>query len=133
MIEKISKLKNNTQLNEVKVLCENAISALSNTIYKGVTPEAKFEIERISMSNLFEGLSKIENPEVKDWLNNQKRLYALKNLGVREAINKLKEAEAKENPALNQIINEFRYHIENDVPEIKLYEKFLSAMSSFSY
>lgn len=133
MIEKISKLKNSTQLNEVKVLCENAISALSNTIYKGVTPEAKFEIERISMTNLFEGLSKIENPEVKDWLNNQKRLYALKNLGVREAINKLKEAEAKENPALNQIINEFRYHIENDVPEIKLYEKFLSAMSSFSY
>lgn len=133
MIEKISKLKNQSQLNEVKSLCDNAIAILSDTIYKNVSSEAQFEIERMAINNLFESLSKIDDKETKLWIDNQKRLYALKNLGVREAIGNLKVTEAKDNPGLDLVLNEFIDHLENGIPEVLLYESFVSAMDSFSY
>ncbi len=133
MIEKISKLKNQSQINEVKSHCDNAIAALTNTIYNGVTPEAKFEIERMAINNLFESLSSIDDKETREWVDNQKRLYALKNLGVREAINTLKATEAKDNQGLDTILNEFISELERGIPEVLLYEAFTSAMGSFSY
>ena len=133
MIEKISKLKNQSQLNEVKSLCDNAIAILSDTIYKNVSNEAQFEIERMAINNLFESLSKFDDKETKEWVANQKRLYALKNLGVREAIGTLKETESKDNPGLDVVLNEFIAHLQNGIPEVLLYESFVSAMDSFSY
>ena len=133
MIEKINQLKAKTASDVVKTLCEAAISGFTSVIYNQVTPEAKQEIERVTVKNLFEGLAKVTDPEVQTWLANQKRAWAVKNLGVRESINILMQSEAKENPGLKQTLEFFRDHVESGVPEVKLYESFLTAMQSFSY
>jgi hypothetical protein len=133
MIEKIKQLKNQTGLSKVKELCETAISGLSSALYNNVTPEARYEIEAFSVKNLFEGLGKVEDEKVKTWLSNQKRVYAIKNLGVRESINSLLGSEGKTNYALKATLENFKVHIENEIPEVRLYEEFISAMQSFSY
>ena len=47
MIEKINDLKSKVNSNEVKSLCETAISLISSSIYNGVNAEAKLEIEKM--------------------------------------------------------------------------------------
>ena len=133
MIEKINQLKGKTTSAEVKALCETAIAGLSSTMYNSMTPEAKYEIEKFSITNLFEGLSKIEDPEAKKWLESQKRAWAVKNLGIREAITNLNLTEGKDNYALKSVLEHFKGGLEEGVPEVRLYESFLTAMQSFSY
>lgn len=128
MIEKINELKNSTNSKEVEKFCENAISAISSAIYNGVTPEAKKEIENIALKNLFENLSNIEDQSIKDWVSNQKRLFTIRNLGVREAVNSLKE-----NKELDEILIHFRDAIDKGIHESRLYEQFITALSPFGY
>ena len=129
MIAKINDFKSTCELQEVKNLCETAISTLSSVIYNNVTPSARFEIERATIENLFEGLEKIEDKLVEKWVANEKRVYSIKNLGVRTAINVLKETEGKFNPTLDQILELFNDKID-DIHEVLLYEEFISALSS---
>jgi hypothetical protein len=133
MIEKINQLKGKTTSAEVKTLCETAIAGLSSTMYNSMTPEAKHEIEKFSVTNLFEGLSKIQDPEAQKWLERQKRAWAVKNLGVREAIVTLSLTEGKDNHALKSTLEYFKEGIEDGISEVRLYESFLTAMQSFSY
>lgn len=129
MIEKINQLKSKTNSDEVKNLCESAIAAISSTIYNGVTPEARFEIERVAITNLFEGLSKHDKVEgVKEWLDVQKRLFTIKNLGVREAVNSLNESKE-----LKAVIEQFKDALDKGVHESRLYEQFITALSPFGY
>lgn len=129
MIEKINVLKTKSESNEVKTLCKNAVEAISSTIYNNVTPEAKIEIERVTLNNLFEELSKIEDDkEVKEWVNTQKRLFSIRNLGIREAINSLNE-----NKELREILESFRDLLNNGVHEARLYEQFITALSPLGY
>jgi hypothetical protein len=129
MIEKINQLKSKTNSDEVKNLCESAIAAISSTIYNGVTPEARFEIERVAITNLFEGLSKYEKVEgVKEWLDVQKRLFTIKNLGVREAVNSLNESKE-----LKAVLEQFKDALDKGVHESRLYEQFITALSPFGY
>jgi len=58
MITKINQLKSQTNVSEVKALCESTIAAMSSAIYNGVTPDAQIEIERVALTNLFRGLEK---------------------------------------------------------------------------
>ena len=134
MITKINQLKEETKIAEVKQLCESAIVAISSAIYKGVTSDAQLEIERVALSNLFEGLNKYSsNKNVSEWLTNQKRLYSIKHLGVRKAVKTLLEKEAKYDLTLAGILEDFRDKLEQDVPEVLLYEAFISAMSGFNH
>lgn len=129
MIEKINQLKSKTNSDEVKNLCESAIAAISSTIYNGVTPEARFEIERVAITNLFEGLSKHDKVEgVKEWLDVQKRLFTIKNLGVREAVNSLNESKE-----LKAVLEQFKDALDKGVHESRLYEQFITALSPFGY
>ena len=129
MIEKISSLKTKVNSDEVKKLCEDAISVISSTIYNGVTPDAKLEIEKIAMTNLFEQLSKYKNVQgVTEWLKNQKRLYTIKNLGIRDAINSLNESDE-----LNEVLDKFKDALNKGVHEARLYEQFITALSPFGY
>lgn len=129
MIEKINELKNNSKSKEVTSLCEAAIATISSAIYNGVTPEAKLEIERVALTNLFEGLSKHEDVEgTKEWKETQERLYAVRNLGVREAVNSLNE-----NAEVKNITDSFRDILNEGVPEVLLYEQFTTALQSFNY
>lgn len=128
MLEKINELKNQTDLKEVKQLCEDAMSAISSSIYNGVTNEAKIEIERIALTNLFENLSKIEDKEVNEWVKNQKRLFTIKNLGIREAVNSLNETKE-----LREVLDKFKDALDNGIHESRLYEQFISALSPFGY
>jgi len=129
MISKIHELKRTTNLQDVKSLCETTIAAISSAIYNAVTPEARFEIERVALENLFEGLSKHpKNKLITKWLTNEQRLYSIKNIGVREIINSLKETEAKNDPTLAQILERFETQI-NQYPEVLIYEEFISALS----
>jgi len=129
MIEKINQLKSKTNSDEVKNLCESAIAAISSTIYNGVTPEARFEIERVAITNLFEGLSKHDKVEgVKEWLDVQKRLFTIKNLGVREAVNSLHESKE-----LKAVLEQFKDALDKGVHESCLYEQFITALSPFGY
>lgn len=130
MIAKISELKRSTNLPDVKSLCETTIAAMSSAIYNGVTPEARFEIERVAIENLFEGLSKFEKDNtVKGWLDTEKRLFSIKNIGVRKAINNLKESDGKYDQTLNIILEQFEEKI-NVYPEVLIYEEFISALSN---
>lgn len=133
MIEKINQLKSKTTSAEVKVLCETALAGLNSTMYNSMTPEAKYEIEKFSVTKLFEGLSKIQDPEAQKWLERQKRAWAVKNLGVRESITNLSLTEGKDNYALKSTLEYFRESINEGVLEVRLYESFLTAMQSFSY
>jgi len=129
MIEKINQLKSKTNSDEVKNLCESAIAAISSTIYNGVTPEARFEIERVAITNLFEGLSKHTKVEgVKEWLDVQKRLFTIKNLGIREAVNSLNESKE-----LKTVLEQFKDALDKGVHESRLYEQFITALSPFGY
>ena len=124
MIAKINELKRTTELQDVKTLCETTIAAMSSAIYNAVTNEARFEIERVAIENLFEGLSKHPADKlVTEWLANEKRLYAVKNIGVRKAINSLKENEAKNDQALASVLEHFEELI-NVKPEVLVYEEF---------
>ena len=129
MIEKITELKNLTNSKKVKEVCEGAISAISSAIYNGVTPEAKIEIEKVAITNLFEELSKHKDVEgVKEWLANQKRLFTIQNLGVRDAVNSLNETED-----LKQVLESFKDALNQGVHEARLYEQFITALSPFGY
>ena len=132
MITKINQLKSQTNVSEVKALCESTISAISSAIYNGVTPDAQIEIERVALTNLFKGLEKYSSDKtITEWLNNQKRIYTLKNLGVRSAVNNLLKKE-KENATLVEILESYRDQL-NSYPEVMLYESFTSALSGFGY
>jgi hypothetical protein len=133
MINKITRLKSKTASDEVKSLCEIAITGLSSTMYNSMTPEAKYEIEKFSITNLFEGLEKYEDSETKKWLEREKRAWAVKNLGVRESISNLSLTEGKDNHALKSALEYFKEGLDNGIPEIRLFESFLTAMQSFSY
>ena len=132
MIAKINSLKSQTEIAEVKALCESTINAISSAIYNGVTANAQLEIERIALENLFEGLEKFPNDKiVSEWLSNQKRIYSVKNLGVRKAVDVLIEKEAKYDDTLSTILEDFRSKLDY-IPEVLLYESFISAMSGFT-
>ncbi len=134
MITKINQLKSKTAIAEVQDLCESTIAAISSAIYKGVTTDAQLEIERVALSNLFEGLEKYSKDKViSEWLANQKRLYTIKHLGIRSAVNSLMEKEGRINPTLEGILESFKERLEQDVPEVLLYEAFVSAMSGYNY
>jgi hypothetical protein len=134
MITKINQLKSKTAIAEVQELCESTILAISSAIYKGVTSDAQLEIERVALNNLFEGLAKYSKDKViSEWLSNQKRLYTVKNIGVRKAVNTLLEKEAKYDVALATVLESFREKLEQDVPEVLLYEAFISAMSGYNH
>jgi len=129
MIAQISELKRTTTLKNVKSLCETTIAAMSSAIYNGVTPEARFEIERVATENLFEELSKYADDKlVSEWVSNQKRLFAIKNIGVRKAINTLKETDGKNDPTLSAILEQFEEKV-NQYPEVLVYEEFISALA----
>ena len=133
MITKINQLKSQTDVTEVQALCESTISAISSAIYNGVTTDARLEIERVALNNLFEGLAKFpEDKTISKWLDNQKRIYSVKNLGVRRAVNNLIEKEAKYDETLAIILEDFRLKLD-DIPEVLLYEGFISAMSGFNH
>ena len=132
MIEKINSLKTKTENKSVKALCEKAYSTLDSGVYKNMPTDARIEFERAVVKNLFEGLSSIKDAETQDWLKNTKRLWEVKNLGVRDAINTLMESEAKGNDSLKQTLEYFKSQLEGN-PEIMVYESFISAMQSFHY
>lgn len=129
MIAKINKLKRIISDSTVKSLCETTIAAMSSAIYNNVTAEARFEIERAAIENLFEGLSKNTNPIITEWLNNEKRLYSIKNIGVRKAINALKETDAKYDDALFSILSVFEEKV-NKYPEVLIYEEFIATLDN---
>jgi hypothetical protein len=128
MIDRINELKQQTNSEDVKRFCEGAITAISSAIYNGVTPDAKQEIERVALTNLFEDLEKVEDESVKEWVSNQKRLYTIRNLGVREAVNSLKESKE-----LDEVLEKFRDALDQGVHEARLYEQFITALSPFGY
>jgi len=129
MIAKINELKRTTQIQDIKLLCETTIAAMSSAIYNSVTSEARFEIERVALENLFEGLSKYPKDKlISEWLKNEQRLYSIKNIGVRKTINALKEKEAKEDQALSAVLEHFEEKV-NTLPEVLIYEEFISALA----
>ena len=132
MIEKINSLKSKTQDNDVKSLCEKALSALSSTVYGNVPSHAKVEVEKAVIEDLFENLSKIEENETQEWLKNSKRVWAVTNLGVRDAINNLSEGETADNATLQQVLEYYKVQLE-DNPEVLLFESFISGLQSFHY
>ena len=134
MITKINQLKTQTSNIEIQALCESTISAISSAIYRGVTSDAQLEIERVALTNLFEELEQYTDDKlVEKWLNNQKRIYSVKHLGIRRAVNYLTEKEGKHDPTLLLILERYKERLENDIPEVLLYEDFISAMSSFNH
>jgi len=134
MITKINNLKSSTDNKDVKALCESSITALSSIIYNNVTPEARYEIEHVTLENLFTELSKHNTDKtVNEWLTNQQRMYYIKNIGVRDSINRLLVSEGKHHSTLNGILNLYKERLEEEVPEVMLYESFVSAASGFSY
>ena len=132
MITKINQLKEKTTNVDVRMLCESTINAISSAIYNNVTVDAQLEIERVALTNLFEGLEKFNEKFINEWVDNQKRVYAVKHLGVRKAVNTLIEKEGKFDQTLSGILENFRENLDN-IPEVLLYEEFISAMSRFNY
>ena len=132
MNEKINSLKSNTENSTVKSLCETAISTLTAGMYRDIPSESKVELEKAVVENLFESLSAVKDDDTQEWLKNSKRVWAVKNIGVRESVNTLWESEAKENASLKEILEYFKSQLEN-TPEVLLYENFISAMQSFHY
>ena len=62
-----------------------------------------------------------------------KRAWAVKNIGVRESIKSLSLTEGKDNYGLKSVLEYYQDILESGVPEVRLYESFLTAMQSFSY
>jgi len=134
MITKINQLKSQINIPEVKELCESTIAIISSAIYKGVTAEAQLEIERVALTNLFEGLKKYSNNKIiKEWVTNQQRLFAIKHIGVRKAINSLLESDGKDHPTLKAVLENFKEKLDENIPEVLLYEEFISALNSYNY
>jgi len=132
MIEKINVLKSKTENNDSRNLCEEAISTMNSALYENVPEDARIELEKAVIEKLFENLSKIEDQETQEWLDNSKRNWAVQNLGVREAINSLFIEETKENASLLQVLEYFKAQL-TVVPEVLLYESFISSLQSFNY
>lgn len=133
MINKLNELKANSKTQFVKELCESTINTLTSAIYNGVTNEAKREIERMSLENIFNKLSDVKNDNyVTEWVNNQKRVYSVKNIGVRSAINSIRESEGKYDVALRSLMENFDEKLQN-TPEVLLYEEFVSSVQNYSW
>src|ERR1035437_1773873 len=134
MITQIANLKSSTSNTRVKTLCESSIAALTSMVYTNVTPDARYEIERVTLNNLFNELSKFKKDNtVNEWLTNQKRMYFIKNIGVRNSVNTLLLKEGKTHTTLNAILNQYKEQLDDNVSEALLYESFVSATSGFSY
>ena len=133
MIAKLTSLKSQTSIANVKAICESTINLLSSMIYNGVTSDARSEIERVSIENLFEELSKYPDDKlVSEWLTNEKRIYAIKHLGIKRAVTNLLEKEGKHQDTLAAILEDFREKLDT-TPEILLYESFISAISGYTF
>ena len=133
MINKLNELKANSKSQFVKELCESTINTLTSAIYNGVSSDAQREIERISLENIFEKLSSVENDSyVTEWVTNQKRIYSAKNIGVRAAITSLRESEGKYDQTLSSILESFDYRLQT-TPEVLLYEEFVSSMGVYNW
>jgi len=132
MIEKINVLLKETKNKQIKALCESSISTMDSALYQNVPDNAKVEIEKAVVENLFNKLKAIDDKEAKRWLGNAKRVWAVKNLGVREAVNYLDKTEAKDNIALKHILENYKQLLEVE-PEVLIYENFITAMQSFNY
>ena len=132
MIEKINSLKSKTENKNVQALCQKASASLNSGIYESMPSQARVEFEKAIVKNLFEGLSSVKDEPTQEWLKNTKRLWEVRNLGVRDAINTLMDTEAKENASLKESLNYFEEQLESQ-PEALLYESFISAMQSFHY
>jgi hypothetical protein len=132
MIEKINSLKSNSKDSIVKSLCEDALSSLSSPTYLNIPENARVEVERATMENLFEELSGVKDKNTQKWLKNAKRSWAIKNLGIREAVNSLSVGETAENITLQQVVEHYKKLLEVQ-PEVLLYESFISGLQSFLY
>jgi len=133
MINRLNELKSNSNSSTVKELCESTINTLTSAIYNGVSSEAQHEIEKISLENLFEKLSSVKDDKyLTKWISNQKRIYAVKNIGVRNAINSLRVNESKYDSALAETLNLFENKLQS-VAEVLLYEEFVNSMTTFSW
>lgn len=132
MIEKINVLKSKTKNNDVRVLLEKATSTLNSAMYENIPADARVELENAVIEDLFEKLSSVKDNEAQEWLKNSKRNWAVKNLGIREAINSLSKSEAAENLSLQEALEHFKAQLAK-VPEVLLYESFISGMQSFLY
>ena len=132
MITKINDLKISCNDSTVKSLCESALTSLTSMMYNNVSKDAKDEIERVTIDNLFKKLEKINTKVVNEWLSNQKRNYFVKNLGVKSTIKSLLEGECKYNSTLNTIIVDYKSQTEN-IPEVLLYESFDSVLTPLKY
>jgi hypothetical protein len=132
MIEKIKVLLSETKNNDTRVLLKKATSTLNSSMYGNVPADARVELEKAVVENLFEGLSSIEDEETQEWLKNTKRGWAVKNLGIRTAINTLSVSETASNLSLMQVLDHYKAQLAIQ-PEVLLYEGFISAMQSFNY
>jgi len=133
MINKLNELKTNSNSSIVKELCESVINTLTSAIYNGVSSEAQYEIEKISLENLFEKLSVVKDDKfLTGWMNNQKRVYGVKNIGIRGAINSLRANEGKYDTVLADTLNLFENKLQS-IPEVLLYEEFLTSMRNFNW
>lgn len=133
MINKLNELKANSKSKFVKELCESTINTLTSAIYNGVSSDTRHEIERISLTNIFEKLSSVENDSyVTEWVATQKRIYSTKNIGVRDAITSLRESEGKHDQTLSSILESFDYRLQT-TPEVLLYEEFVSSMGVYNW
>lgn len=131
MIDKLNELKSNSNSPQIRELCESTINTLTSAIYAGVSEDARHEIEKLSMESLFEKLSTIKDDKyASTWLKNQKRIYAVKNIGVRDAINSLHESEGKHNPLLADVLDTYEGRLAT-TPEVLLYEEFIGSMKNF--
>lgn len=129
MISKINELKGTTTNQTVISLCEVTTAMMSSTIYNNVTNEARYEIERVALEKLFEGLAKVKNDKlVTEWLSNQQRLFAVKNIGVRAAIASLRENEGKTDPTLAALLERLQEKVDQ-YPEVLIYEEVISALA----
>lgn len=134
MIASINKLQSLTKNANVKLIAEKAISDLTSALYSNVTPLAKYEIEYHVYTNLLKSLENYKNEKaVNEWLETEKRLFTVNNLGIRPAVNTLLVTEGKINPLLFNDIEKYSNALNDGISETRLYESFLNTLEPYKY
>ena len=130
---RIKDLKDSTDSLKVKHFCEVALDSLLEIEDYKNKKDVYEKFEKEIIENLIEELEIINNPDVINFVNREKKLLGIKNLGVREAISVIKESEEiSAYPALLYLVNHFE-EILKTKPEYLIADVFYKKLKSFDW
>ena len=129
--KRVEVLRGATQVPAVREACTTAIEKLAGSIVPTSPYAQSSVIEETVVTSLIESIENVDENITNDFVNVEKRIIGMNNLGVRKAINAVMEDELSKHPTVRYIVENLRRL--QDVPEWIAADTAMEALSQFSW